>query len=88
MANSIKKPLKSGAWLELTAGAVPASFDFSNIGQINVYVQYGPAVAPGATEKGHLFKPGQGDRLVTMARVWARTDVVGLGDAEIYVNEA
>lgn len=88
MANSIKRPLKSGAWLELTAAAVPASFDFSNIGTVSVYVQYGPAVAPAVTEKGHLFKPGQGDRLVTMARVWARVEQVDLGDAEIYVNEA
>jgi hypothetical protein len=88
MANSIKRPLKSGAWLELTAAAVPAVFDFSNIGVLSVFVQYGPTSAPAVTERGHLFKPGQGDRLVTMTRVWARVEQIDLGDAEIYVNEA
>lgn len=90
MANSVKDLPRAGTWIELTGGAAPAvSFDFSNLGPASIYVQY-VAAQPAATELGHLYKPGQGDKLSDMSRVWARVEVANAevgSDAEVFVQE-
>lgn len=85
MANSLKTLAKDGTWLELTGGGVPAtSFAFQNRGPASIEVQYGVAAAPadvnGAKARGVVFKPGQGDKLVILQRVWARAE---LANAEV-----
>lgn len=85
MANTTKTLAKDGTWTELTAGGVPAtSFAFQNLGPASIVVQYGPSAAPvdvsGQKARGVRFKPLQGDRLVTLQRVWARVE---LADAAV-----
>ena len=90
MANAVRTLLKTGTWVELTAGSAPAtSFSFDNQGPASIFVQYNKTAAPTATERGTLFKPGQGDRPSVLQRVWARVELadaaVGSG-AEVFVN--
>jgi hypothetical protein len=91
MANTTKSLPRDGTWTELTGGGVPAtSFSFDNQGPASIYVQYNKTVAPAAAEFGTLFKPGQGDRLVTLQRVWARVEfpdaTIG-SPASVFCNE-
>lgn len=80
MANATKTLAKDGSWTELTGGAAPAtSFSFENRGPASILVQYGLTAAPvdvnSRKADGIRFKPGQGDRLVTLQRVWARVEL-------------
>lgn len=89
MASTTKKLLRAGAWVELTAGAVPTTFVFDNHGPASILVQYVDA-EPAAGADGVLFKPGQGDRPVSVAtKVWARVELansVAGSDASVYVE--
>lgn len=67
-----RKAVAAGtAYTELTAGSTPATFQFQNVGVHSIMVQY-VAAQPAAGSLGAIFKPGEGDRLTTMSKVWAR----------------
>lgn len=82
MANSRKKMLNTGGWVELTAGAVPTGyFQWTNLGPVDLVVQYAaaiPSASVPATEPGDIYKMGEGDRpplAGTTLRAWARVAV-------------
>lgn len=90
MANAVRTLPKDGTWVELTAGSAPAtSFSFDNQGPASIFVQYNKGSAPGANERGALFKPGQGDRPSVFQRVWGRVELANAlhgSPAEVFVN--
>lgn len=96
MANTTKTLAKDGSWTELTGGGTPAtSFLFVNRGPATVIVQYNLTAAPvdvnGVKAGGVPYKPGQGEKLTTLGRVWARTELpdAAVGSpAEVHCEES
>lgn len=89
MAKLTRTLSRSGAWVELTAGVVPATLMFDNRGPASILVQYNITAAPAAGDNGILFKPGQGDRPSAASRCWARVELADASvgsDATVYVE--
>lgn len=70
---------KSGAWVELTAGAAPASaFRLQNVGNYTVLIHFS-AATPGTAQRfhGERLEAGQAIETAVLSRVWARIDPGG-----------
>lgn len=81
-----RKAIASGiAYTEVTSGSTPASCQFQNVGVHSLMIQYA-ATLPAAGSLGAIFKPGEGDRLITMSKVWARVVPPSIDPGEIDVT--